>query len=58
MFSKKHLNNLLSQSGLQIDKLLNENGVIFCSVKKTNLKNNKLIKINNIKIFKSFKKIM
>ena len=25
---------LLSQSGLQIDKLLNENGVIFCSVKK------------------------
>lgn len=56
MFSKKHLCNLLSQSGLQIDKLLNENGVIFCSVKKTNLKNNKLIKINNIKIFKSFKK--
>ena len=34
MFSRKHLNNLLIQSGLQIDKLLNENGIIFCSVKK------------------------
>ena len=56
MFSRKHLNNLLIQSDLQIDKVLNENGIIFCSVKKVNLKNSKLIKINNIKMFKSFKK--
>ena len=58
MFSRKHLNNLLIQSDLQIDKVLNENGIIFCSVKKVNLKNSKLIKINNIKMFKSFKKII
>ena len=39
---------------MKIDKLFDESGIIFCSVKKINSKNNKLIKINNNKLFKLF----
>ena len=56
MFSLKHLRNFLNQSGLKIDKLFNENEIIFCSTKKINLKNNKILNINNNRIFKLFKK--
>ena len=54
MFSLKHLYNFLNQSGLKIDKLFNENGIIFCSAKKINFKNNKTLNIDNNMIFKLF----
>ena len=56
MFSLKHLKNFFILSNLKIEKLFNINGVIFCSVKKTNLKKKKIITINNKKIFKILKK--
>ena len=54
MFSLKHLNNFFNLSGLKIDKLFEESGIIFCSVKKINSKNNKILNIDNRKIFKQF----
>jgi len=56
MFTLKHLQNFLNLSSLKIDKLFNENGIIFCSVKKIDLKKNKILHIDNKNIFRIFKK--
>ena len=56
MFTLKHLQNFLNLSSLEIDKLFNENGIIFCSVKKIDSKKNKILHIDNRNIFRIFKK--
>jgi 2-polyprenyl-3-methyl-5-hydroxy-6-metoxy-1,4-benzoquinol methylase len=56
MFTIKHLRNLLNLSGMKIEKLFLNNEVIFCSVKKTPIVNEKIDFIDNRAIFNKFKK--